>query len=391
MKNIFADRTKHMSGSAIREILKVTANPEVISLAGGLPAPESFPLDIINKLHANVMEKYGAAAFQYGLTEGFAPFRKAVATYVKRKGIETTEDNVYVTSGSQAALDAVSKVIINKRDIIAVEAPTYLGAMSAFNAYEPTYVEIATDGEGILVDALEDVLKKNNVKLVYLNPTFQNPTGKTLSLERRKAVAKLLKKYDVIAIEDDPYSELRYRGERVQSIKSLAPDHVIYMSTMSKIFAPGLRLGFFVAPKDIGGWMTIAKQGADLHTSSYGQALAAEYLEGNYLDVYLPKIIALYKPRQECLLNALEKYFPKNYAWTKPDGGMFIWVTGPDGMNAIDLYWKAIKENVAFVPGTYFYAKENTGLNTMRLNFTNTKEETIETAIKRLASAISNS
>ena len=388
IQKILSNRTQNMSGSAIREILKVTANSDIISLAGGLPAPESFPLDIINKLHNQVMEKYGAAAFQYGITEGFIPFRKSIVNYLKKKGIDATVDTVFITSGSQGCLDALGKILINKGDYIAVETPTYLGAMSAFNPYEPAYIEIKTDDEGVLPESLEEILKNNTVKLVYLNPTFQNPTGKTLSRDRRKAIAAILQKYDALAIEDDPYGELRYRGESMEPIKSSAPDNVIYISTMSKIFAPGLRLGFCVCSPELGQWLTYAKQGADLHSSSYGQALAAEYLDGNYLDNQLHKIIALYKPRQEAMLKAMDHYFPKDYHWTKPEGGMFIWVTGPQGLDTEKLYWKAIEKNVAFVPGKYFYAHPNSGLETMRLNFTNTDEQTIAKAIERLATVI---
>ncbi|CAN5174031.1 PLP-dependent aminotransferase family protein [soil metagenome] len=388
IQTLLAKRTNRMSGSAIREILKVTANPEIISLAGGLPAPESFPIDIINKLHQQVIDKYGSAAFQYGITEGFVPFRNAIVKYVQKKGIKTTAENIYITSGSQGCLDALGKILINKDDYIAVETPTYLGAMSAFNPYEPNYIEIKTDNEGVIPDSLEEIVKNNTIKLVYLNPTFQNPTGKTLSKERRVAIAEILKKYDVLAVEDDPYGELRYRGQAVEAIKTYAPYNVIYISTMSKIFTPGLRLGFCICSQELGTWLTYAKQGSDLHSSSYGQALAAEYIDGNYLDEHLPRIIGIYKPRQEAMLNALEKYFPPEYKWTKPEGGMFIWVEGPKGLITEKLYWKAIEKNVAFVPGKYFYAEKNSGLETMRLNFTNTDEKTIEIAIERLATVI---
>lgn len=388
IKTLLADRTTRMSGSAIREILKVTANPEVISLAGGLPAPEAFPMDLLTSLHESVVKKYGAVLYQYGLSEGFGPFREAVVEYVKRKNITTTVDEVYITSGSQGALDAIGKVLLNIGDKVAVESPTYLGALTAFNPYEPEYLQIKTDDEGIIPDSLESLLKTNTIKIIYLNPTFQNPTGKTLSNIRRKHIAKIIEKYDVFAIEDDPYSELKYRGAPVTSIKSLAPRNVLYTSTMSKIFTPGLRLGFYIAPKELGTWLTYAKQGSDLHSNSYGQALAAEYLRGGHFEKHLPYILSIYKPRQETMFNALEKYFPKEFQWTKPDGGMFIWVTGPTGIDTEKIYWKAIKNNVAFVPGKFFYAKQQDGLPTMRLNFTNVEEKRIEEGIKRLAKVL---
>lgn len=318
-QTLLAKRTKSMSGSAIREILKILVNPKITSLAGGLPSPESFPMDIINQLHKIVMEKYGTTAFQYGITEGFIPLREALSKYLKTKGINAPIDEIYISSGSQGALDGVGKVFINEGDLVAVESPTYLGALSAFNPYQPKYIEIQTDDEGVIPASLDEILTKHKVKLVYLIPTFQNPTGKTLGLERRKKVAEILKKHGAMAIEDDPYGELRFRGKALPSIKSFAPDNVIYMSTFSKIFAPGLRLGFTVAPKEVGQWMTYAKQGADLHSNSYGQALAAEYVAGGYLERHLPKIIEIYRPKQEAMLKAIEQYFPSDFKWTKPE------------------------------------------------------------------------
>ncbi|HEX9805040.1 MAG TPA: PLP-dependent aminotransferase family protein, partial [Candidatus Dojkabacteria bacterium] len=229
----------------------------------------------------------------------------------------------------------------------------------------------------------------NEVKFVYLVPTFQNPTGKTIGDERRKKIAEIIKKHEMLVIEDDPYSELRYRGESVNSLYSYAPENVIYAGTLSKVFAPGLRLGFFVAPdKELAQWLTIAKQGTDLHTNSFAQALAAEYLSGGYFDKHLPNIINLYKPKQETMLEALGEFFPDSFKFTKPEGGMFIWIEGPETIDGEEIYWKAIEEKVAFVPGKYFYANHEHGRSTMRLNFTSTDEATIREAVRKLGKVL---
>ncbi len=382
---LLADRTENMSGNIIREILKATANPKIVSLAGGLPAPETFPIDVINKLHETIMSKYGSKLFQYSTTEGFMPFREAVAQYVQRFGIDTDVDNVSITSGSQGSLDAIAKILLNKGDYVAVEAPTYLGAMTAFNPYQPNYVEIETDDEGIIPQSLEQILKTHKVKIIYLVPTFQNPTGRTLSLVRRKEVAALLQKYNIIAVEDNPYGELRYVGERIPSIKSLAPEHIIYVGTLSKVFAPGMRLGFHVAPKELGKWLTFAKQGIDIHTHTYGQALATEYLREGYLDSHLPHIIEVYKPRYQAMLATLKESFSDEFRWSIPEGGMFIWIQAPERFNTDDLYWKAIEQHIAYVPGRYFFSNTSKGLSTMRLNFTNMPADVITKAVRTLA------
>jgi 2-aminoadipate transaminase len=377
-----------MGASAIREILKVVNQPGMVSLAGGLPAYESFPMGIMRELADRVDEKYGAKAFQYDATEGFEPLRQALTGFLGAKGVSATTEDILITSGSQGILDALGKILIDPGDIIAVEAPTYLGALQAFNPYQPAYVQLETDEDGVIPASLEAVLEANAVKLVYLTPTFQNPTGRTLTLERRLAVAELARRYNVLIVEDDPYSDLRYSGEVVPTIKSFAPDHVAYAGTLSKILAPGLRLGFCVAPPLIRQWMVIAKQGVDLHTSTYTQALAAEYLSGGYLERHLPNIIALYRPRQEALVNALTEHMPPGFHWTKPQGGMFTWVEGPAGLDAEAVYWRAVERNVAFVPGKFFYAREGDGLSTMRLNFTMSDEATLDRAVQVLANVI---
>jgi 2-aminoadipate transaminase len=382
-------RTQRMGANAIREILKVVAQPGMVSLAGGIPAPESFPLDLIRQLTHDVYEKYGTHVLQYDATEGFAPLRDVLVDYLKSKGVEAKLENITIFSGSQNVLDTVGKIIISKGDKVAIEAPTYLGAISAFNPYEPDYVSIATDDEGVLPEALETVLSTQNIKLIYLVSTFQNPTGRTIPLERRRQIAEIIQRHDVLLLEDDPYSALRYTGEALPPIHQFAPDHVIYNTTVSKILAPGLRIGFCVAPTELARWLVIAKQGVDLHTQTLGQAIAAEYLAGGYLDEQLPRIIELYRPRRDAMLAALDSYMPSGFDWNAPDGGMFLWMTAPEGMDAEALYWRCIEQKVAFVPGKFFFTEAGAGQNTMRLNFTMVDEETITRAIQKIGEVAS--
>nr|WP_320190554.1 PLP-dependent aminotransferase family protein [uncultured Desulfobacter sp.] len=386
-QSFLADRTRLMQSNAIREILKVVSKPGIISLAGGIPSPQSFPMDLFGVLLEKVMAKYQSRAFQYDLTEGFAPLCEQVSVLLSRRGIVASPDQVNITSGSQGVLDAMGKLLISKGDKVAVESPTYLGAISAFNPYEPEYISMETDDQGLIPQSLDETLTNQPIKLIYLVPTFQNPTGRTLSLERRQEIAEIIQKHNALLVEDDPYSSLRYQGEDVPAIKTLAPDHVIYVSTLSKVFAPGLRIGFYAAPEFLQRWLVMIKQGVDLHTSTFNQALAAEYLEGGYLDTHLPKIIDLYKPRQKAMLAALEKMMPKGYVCTPSDGGMFLWVTGPEGLDDLALYEKAVENGVAFVPGRFFYTDPSQGTGTMRLNYTMADEATIEIAIEKLARA----
>ena len=387
-ENLLADRTDQMGVNVIREILKVVAQPGMVSLAGGIPAPESFPLEIIRELTGIVIDKYASGAFQYGPTEGFWPLREALVDYLKDREIETGAAEILIASGSQGVLDAIGKVLISSGDQVAVEAPTYLGALQAFTPYEPDYVSMDTDDSGLIPESLDRVLASGKVKFIYLVPTFQNPTGRTIPLERRRQIADIIKNYNALLVEDDPYGALRYRGQAITPIKALAPDNVVYISTLSKVFAPGLRIGFCHAPEQIRKWLVIVKQGIDLHTSTFNQALAAEYIAGGFLKRHLPKIIDLYRPKQEAMLTALDRYFPKEFKWSNPEGGMFLWVEGPQGFDMEKLYWKAVKRNVAFVPGKYFYASPDEGIETMRLNYTMTDEKTIDNSIRILSEVI---
>jgi 2-aminoadipate transaminase len=271
---------------------------------------------------------------------------------------------------------------------VAVEAPTYLGAISAFDPYEPAYVRLESDNDGLIPESLGAVLEKVNVKFIYLVPTFQNPTGRTLPLERRKRIAGILQTHGALLVEDDPYGDLRYRGDAIPPIKSFAPDHVVYIGTLSKILAPGLRTGFCVAPSPIREWLVRVKQGTDLHTGTFAQAISAEYLAGGYLEEHLPHILSIYRPKQTAMLKAMEDHFPGFFKWSRPEGGMFIWAEGPAGLDMEEVYHEALRRNVAFVPGKHFYADGMKGPATMRLNFTMSAESDIEKAIRILGEVL---
>jgi 2-aminoadipate transaminase len=273
---------------------------------------------------------------------------------------------------------------------VALEAPTYLGALQAFTPYQPRYSQIETDDRGMLPDALEKALSRHPVKFIYLVPNFQNPTGRTLPLKRRRAIAEIIQRTNTLLVEDDPYGDLRYRGATIPPIQTMAPDHVVYISTLSKVFAPGLRMGFCLAPDRVRRWLVLAKQGVDLHTSTFNQALAAEYLSGGHLQRHLPYIIDLYRPRQRAMLDAMDRFFPDALTWSTPDGGMFVWVEGPAGMDMEAVNQKALSRNTAFVPGTFFFAHPGDGRETMRLNYTMADEKTLTRAVKILGDVLGN-
>jgi 2-aminoadipate transaminase len=376
-----AARTADMNVSAIREILKVVSRPGVVSLAGGIPSPESIPMEVIESLVPKVFARYGPGALQYDLTEGFPPLRAALCDLLAGIGIEATPDDVLVASGSQGVLDGLGKILIDPGDVVAVEAPTYLGAIQAFSPYQPAYVEIATDENGVIPESLEEVLSTNEVKLVYLVPTFQNPTGRTVPRSRRLRIAEIITRHGTLLIEDDPYSSLLFRGEPEPPIATMAPDHVLYVSTLSKVFAPGLRVGYSVVPGPLRDWLVMAKQGVDLHTSTFNQALAAEYISGGHLAQQVPRIVDLYRPKQEQMVRSLAEDFPAGFNWSQPDGGMFVWIEGPEGFDVDAVYTRSVAAGAAFVPGKYFFTEPGAGNETMRLNFTTAAPEAISRAI----------
>jgi len=379
---------KKIEKSAIAEILRVISQPGMISLAGGLPAPETFPKEIIKSLASHVIEKYDSTAFQYGPTEGLKPLRESLVGFLTERSVSASYENIGIVSGSQQFLDLIARAFINPGDYIAVESPTYIGAVDAFLPYQPKFLEIETDNDGIIPSDLEKKLKQKNVKFLYLIPTFQNPTGKSMSNERREKIASIIKKYNLLTIEDDPYGNLRYRGNSLKPLQSFSPNNTVYLSTFSKILSPGLRIGFYVAPKEVFHLINAAKQTSDLHTNSFSQLIAAEYIIGGDFKNHLPNIVKIYGKRQNAMFTALDKFFPKNFIWTKPDGGMFLWVEGPSDFDSLKTYWKAVENKVAYVPGQYFFVKKGKGRNTFRLNFTNVSEEKIFEGVERLAQVI---
>ncbi|HDZ35746.1 MAG TPA: PLP-dependent aminotransferase family protein [Thermococcus sp.] len=390
----FSDKAKAMRASEVRELLKLVESSDVISLAGGLPAPETFPVEIIKKITEDVLTNHADKALQYGTTTGFTPLRLTLAEWMeKRYGIPAGDVEVMIVAGSQQALDLIGRVFINPGDIVVVEGPTYLAALNAFKYYEPEFVSIEMDDDGMRVDVLEEKLKKlkaegKKVKFVYTVSTFQNPAGVTMSLERRKHLLELAKEYDFLIVEDGPYSELRYSGEPIPPIKHFDDEgRVLYLGTFSKIFAPGFRIGWIAAHPHFIRKLEIAKQAVDLCANPFGQVIAWKYVADGYLDEHIPKVIEFYKPRRDAMLEALEEYMPEGVKWTKPDGGMFIWVTLPEGIDTKLMMEKAVAKGVAYVPGEAFFAHRDVK-NTMRLNFTYVPEEKIREGVKRLAETI---
>ena len=319
--NLFSKRLENMGGSAIRDLLKQAGKPGFISCGGGYPDPKSFPEYLFDALYDRVKKKYGIGIYQYGKTEGFDPLLQILPQFFQRpnRKVSATPDTIAITTGSQQALTMLGMLFIDPGDLVAVESPTYLGALQAFNPFLPTYIEMDTDEGGIIPNKLDNLLTIHpSIKFIYTVSTFQNPTGKTIPLERRKKIAKLLVKHDVIAIEDDPYSELRYEGVPVPSIQSFAPEHVVHLFTFSKTFAPDFRLGGIVAPPDIRNAAVMIKQGLDLCSSNHDQAMVAEYLSGNYLNPHIKEIVALYKPRRDRMVNAIDTHFPSIFSIHHP-------------------------------------------------------------------------
>lgn len=398
----YAQRTQRMTSSAIRELLKFTEQPDIISFAGGLPGPDLFPVEEMKEATETVLEQKGRKALQYSTTEGYAPLREMLVRHMARYGIVVGLDNVLITSGSQQALDLIGKVLINPGDKILTENPTYLGALQAFTMYGADYVTVPMDDDGMRVDRLEEGLR-SGPKFMYVLPNFQNPSGVTLSLERRQAIIKASDHYGIPIIEDDPYGQLRYEGEHIKPLVVLDAEclecqhngkytgNVIYLSTFSKTLAPGLRLGWIVAPQEVIRKLVQAKQGTDLHSSTFDQMVAYEVGRGGFLDRHVHRIREVYGRRRDVMLRSLEKAIPGaeslGVRWTHPQGGLFLWAILPEWVDTGELLKEAVKEKVAFVPGASFFPCGG-GHNTMRLNFSNATEELIEEGIVRLGRAI---
>jgi 2-aminoadipate transaminase len=381
-----------MKASAIRELLKITEDPQVISFAGGLPAPDVFPVEEIREACHKVLTDQAATALQYGSTEGYLPLREMIARHASRSGVQIRPNNILITSGSQQALDLIGKVFINHGDRLLVESPTYLGALQAWNQYGAEYVTVRTDDDGMVTEDIEQALR-TGPKFIYALPNFQNPMGVTMSLERRVKLVEMADRYGVPLVEDDPYGQLRFEGENLPGVNVLDAQlhvqngkytgNVIYFSTFSKILSPGLRLAWVIAPDEVISKLVLAKQGTDLHTATFNQVVAYEVSRGGFLDQHVKHICDVYRERRDVMLESLEEYMPEGVTWTRPQGGLFLWVRVPESCDTTKMFPAAVRNKVAYVPGDSFHP--NGGVfNTMRLNFSYCKPEIIVEGIARL-------
>jgi len=385
-----ARRMSDIKASEIREILKITERPEVISFAGGLPAPELFPVEAIKEVNRMVLDSDGAKALQYTTTEGFKPLREWIAHRMNnRLGTSFDCDDVLITHGSQQALDLSGKVFLDEGDVVFCESPTYLAAISAFRAYGCSFIEIPTDDQGMIISELVKQLEKcEKAKLIYVIPDFQNPTGRTWSLERRKQLADISARFGIAVVEDNPYGELRFEGEFLPSVKSFdKAGNILCTGTFSKIFCPGYRIGWIAGDKNIIRQYVLVKQGTDLQCNTIAQMEISKYLELYDIDVHIDKIRDTYRKRRDLSVKTMEEAFPDGVSFTRPQGGLFAWVELPSHINARDVLEKCVEQNVAFVPGGSFFpngGKENT----FRINFSNMSEERIVEGLKRLGNVL---
>ena len=386
----YAKRMDNLKASEIRELLKLTEKPEIISFAGGLPAPELFPVEEMIAVSLKVLEEDGRAAMQYAATEGFAPLRKQIAERMNAKYNTKVEANdIAITSGSQRGLDFSGKIFLDEGDVVLCESPSYMGALNAFKAYGPKFIEVPTDENGMIMEELEKVLETTeNVKMIYVIPDFQNPTGRTWPMERRTKFMEIINKFEIPVIEDNPYGELRFEGEILPSLKSMDEKGlIIFLGSFSKIFCPGYRIGWVCAePELLNKYITI-KQGADLQASTISQREVSKYIDMYDLDAHVEKIKAVYKVRRDLMINTMKETFPAEAKFTNPEGGLFTWVELPEGMDAKEIMVKCLEQNVAYVPGGSFFpngGKENT----FRLNYSNMPDEKIVDGIARLGKVL---
>jgi 2-aminoadipate transaminase len=394
---LYAQRALEMTDTALRDMLTLTQKADIISFSGGLPAPELFPVERFRQAAELVLTVYGKRALQYSPTEGYSPLRRWVATQLNRYGMHVDENNVLITTGSQQASELIGRLLIDQGDPILVESPTYVGALQAFGIYRPRYEVVPTDGDGLVVEALEPYLL-TKPKLLYLLPNFQNPSGTTLPLVRRQQLVLLSEAHGVPIVEDDPYSRLRYEGETIPPLVALdalqpgakrpgIPGSVLYHGTFSKLLAPGLRIGWVVAPANVIQQLAVLKQGVDLHTGTLDQMIAYEVARSGFLDQHIERLTKIYRHRRNVMIEAMEAHFPDCVRWTRPSGGLFIFVTLPEGVIARDLLIKSLEQRVAFVPGNAFFPVGG-GENTLRLNFSNAKPDRIVEGIKRLGKVL---
>lgn len=387
MNELFSNRISGVAPSFIREILKVAVDPDIISFAGGLPNRDLFPVEALQKATNDIFNEDGKDILQYSSTEGYLPLREMIVADYKRKGLTISADEILITNGSQQGLDLLGKVLINEGDEVLIEEPGYLGAIQAFEVYSATFNSVPVHQEGMDIDALKETLKTSHAKLMYTVPNFQNPSGISYTDENRRAVAQCLSGTKILLIEDNPYGDLRFSGEEKQSFKALLPEQTILLGSFSKTVVPSFRLGWIVAPKVLMDKLVIAKQAGDLHTNYFCQRVLHRFLKDNDLQAHIKKIIAVYGRQKQVMEDAIKRCFPEQVSYINPEGGMFLWVTLPEGMSATELFNKALKDKVAFVPGDPFYV-EKRGLNTLRLNFSSVDPDIIEEGIKRLGKVL---
>lgn len=392
LEGLFSERTKGMRRSEIRELLKLTQKPEIISFAGGLPSPSAFPVKEVQQICNDVLKEEGRSALQYGTTEGLPRLKKALVRRMEKKGVECSVDNILITHGCQQALDLAGKVFLNAGDNVVCSLPTYLGGLSAFVAFQANFAGIPIDDNGMNLDYLEETLtrlekEEKKPKFIYVLPTFHNPAGVTMPKKNRERFIDIIKDHDVLALEDDPYSDLRYEGETIKPLKAFDDEeNVVYLGTFSKILSPGFRLGWVVAKREIIFSLVTAKQATDLCTNTFMQYIAYEYLHRGLVDPHIQEIRKLYGRKRKTMLDSMETYFPSEVTWTKPQGGMFCWATIP-GIDTKKMATKAIEQKVAYVNGSAFYFDDG-GTNSMRLNFSYPSTAEVEEGIRRLGAVI---
>jgi 2-aminoadipate transaminase len=383
----FSERAQQLQSSAIREILKITQRPEIISFAGGLPSPLTFPVERMKEAYDKVLLENGKVALQYGPTDGYAPLREWIANYLSTEGTTILPEQILMVSGSQQALDLLGKVLIDEGSRVLVETPSYLGALQAFSVYRPQFKSVDTDDHGLVPSSVESAAQ--GARLLYSLPNFQNPTGRTLSTERRLELVETCARLGLPLIEDDPYGALNYKGEPMPKMVAMNPDGVIYMGSFSKVLTPGIRLGYVCAPLPLVRRLEMAKQAADLHTAQITQMVVHEVIKDGFLDSHIPTIRTLYGNQCQAMLDAMAEHFPAGVSWTRPEGGMFIWVTLPKQIDAMQLLDQALAARVAFVPGAPFYANEPQ-TNTFRLSFVTVPPERIREGVAILGKLIAD-
>jgi len=381
----FSERAQQLQSSFIREILKITQRPEIISFAGGLPSPATFPVERMKAAYDKVLSETGKVALQYGPTDGYAPLREWIANSLSTEGSTILPEQILMTSGSQQALDLLGKVLVDEGSRVLVETPSYLGALQAFSVYRPEFKSVDTDEHGLVPSSIEPIAE--GARMLYSLPNFQNPTGRSLSLARRQELVETCARLGIPLIEDDPYGSLSYKGEPMPKMVAMNPDGVIYMGSFSKVLTPGIRLGYVCAPLPLVRRLELAKQAADLHTAQLTQMVVHEVVKDGFLDQHIPTIRQLYGDQCQVMLDAMKEHFPAGVSWTQPEGGMFIWVTLPQQIDAMKLLEQSLAARVAFVPGAPFYANDPAS-NTLRLSFVTVPPERIREGIAILGKLI---